>query len=234
MTDKRANSSIAPDVSVEEDRKRQLSTLIGLSDKFGDSLSNAFAKNIAEGKKFDNVLKSLRQSLVETGLRLALGPLQLALSQSVKNMTVGAMGGSLPLDGGGLLGGLFKGVGSLFGSLFGPSTSAHETVAMSPFARGGVFSRGMVMPFAKGGVVSAPSYFPLGRGLGLMGERGAEAVMPLARGPDGRLGVQAGGGGRPASITVNISTPDAESFRRSEAQVSAALARAVARGQRGM
>ncbi len=58
--------------------------------------------------------------------------------------------------------------------------------------------------------------------------------MPLARGPDGRLGVRSGGGGRPLSVTVNVSTPDAESFRRSEAQVSAALARAVARGQRGM
>ena len=190
-----------------DDRTRQLNTLIGLSEKFGDSLANAFAKNIGEGKKFDNVLKSLRGSLVETGLRLALAPLQLALSQGVKNMTVGGMGGSLPLDGGGLLGGLFKGVGSLVGSLFGPSTSAHEAVAASPFARGGVFSRGMVMPFAKGGmvmpfakggVVGAPAYFPLGRGLGLMGEKGAEAVIPLARGPDGRLGVQAGGG-RPRS-----------------------------------
>jgi phage-related minor tail protein len=230
VVEKNPGSNDPLEAELKKDRERQLNTLIGLSDKFGDSLANAFAKNIAEGKKFDNVLKSLRQSLVETGLRLALAPLQLALSQSVKNMTAGAMGGSLPLDGGGLLGGLFKGVGSLFG----PSTAAHETVAMSPFARGGVFSRGMVMPFAKGGVVGAPSYFPLGRGLGLMGERGAEAVMPLARGPDGRLGVQAGGGSRPASITVNISTPDAESFRRSEAQVSAALARAVARGQRGM
>ncbi|HKO57025.1 MAG TPA: phage tail tape measure protein, partial [Thermoanaerobaculia bacterium] len=56
----------------------------------------------------------------------------------------------------------------------------------------------------------------------------------LARGPDGRLGVRSGGGGRPLSVTVNVSTPDAESFRRSEAQVSAALARAVSRGQRGM
>lgn len=35
-------------------------------------------------------------------------------------------------------------------------------------------------------------------------------------------------------VTVNIATPDAESFRRSEAQVSAALARAVARGRRGL
>jgi len=210
-----------------EDRKRQLNTLIGLSEKFGDSLSNAFAKNIAEGKKFDVVLKKVRDSLVETGLRLALGPLQAALSQSLKGLAVEPLQGSLPLNGGDVFGGLLKGIGSLFGSLFGGGGAA-------PFARGGVVSRGMVMPFAQGGVVGAPTYFPLGRGLGLMGERGAEAVMPLARGPDGKLGVRSGGAGRSAAITVNISTPDVESFRRSEAQVSAALARAVARGQRGM
>ena len=92
----------------------------------------------------------------------------------------------------------------------------------------------MVMPFAQGGVVGAPTYFPLGRGLGLMGEQGSEAVMPLARGPDGRLGVRGAGGGSPMTVTVNIATPDADSFRRSEAQVSAALARAVSRGRRGL
>lgn len=215
--------------NTDDDRKRQLNTLIGLSDKFGDSLSNAFAKNIAEGKKFDDVLKKVRESLVETGLRLALAPLQMALSQSVKGMMTGAMGGSLPLEGGNLLGGLVKGLGSLLGSLFGAGGGS-----ASLFAKGGVFSRGMVMPFAQGGVIGAPTYFPLGRGLGIMGEKGAEAVMPLPRGPDGRLGVRAGGNGRPVSVTVNIATPDAESFRRSEAQVSATLARAVARGQRGM
>ena len=68
-----------------------------------------------------------------------------------------------------------------------------------------------------------------------MGEAGSEAVMPLARGPDGRLGVSAAGAGpRPVQVTVNIATPDADSFRRSETQVAAALARAVARGQRGL
>lgn len=93
-----------------------------------------------------------------------------------------------------------------------------------------------VLPFADGGVVAAPSYFAIGRGLGLMGERGAEAIMPLSRGPDGKLGVRAAGGGerRPASVTVQITTPDADSFRRSEAQVSAAIARAVARGNRAL
>jgi hypothetical protein len=75
-----------------KDRQRQLNTLIGLSDRFGKSLTNAFAKNVAEGKKFDDVLKSVRQSLVETGLRMALAPLQLALSQGAKTMMTGAIG----------------------------------------------------------------------------------------------------------------------------------------------
>ena len=67
-----------------------------------------------------------------------------------------------------------------------------------------------------------------------MGERGAEAIMPLARGPNGQLGVVANGAGRAPNITVNIQTTDVESFRRSETQVAAALARAVARGRRGL
>lgn len=92
-----------------------------------------------------------------------------------------------------------------------------------------------VAPFAEGGIVASPSYFPTGRGLGLMGERGAEAIMPLSRGPDGKLGVRAAGGAsRPLSVVVQVSTPDADSFRRSEAQVSAAVARAVARGSRAL
>lgn len=92
-----------------------------------------------------------------------------------------------------------------------------------------------VSVFADGGVVGSPSYFAMGRGLGLMGERGAEAIMPLSRGPDGKLGVRAGGGERrPVNVSVQIATRDADSFRRSEAQVSAAIARAVARGHRSL
>ena len=83
--------------------------------------------------------------------------------------------------------------------------------------------------------MAAPTYFPLRGGLGLMGEQGAEAILPLARGADGRLGVRTSGANdRPVAVTVHIATPDADSFRRSEAQVSAALARAVARGRRGL
>ena len=58
--------------------------------------------------------------------------------------------------------------------------------------------------------------------------------MPLARGPDGRLGVKAESGGNARPIIFNVTTPDAESFRRSETQVAAMLARAVQLGQRNL
>jgi phage-related minor tail protein len=102
------------------------------------------------------------------------------------------------------------------------------------FAQGGAFAQGRVLPFASGGVVASPTYFPLAGGdVGLMGERGAEAILPLQRGSDGRLGVAAGGGGRAVNVTVNVSTPDAGSFRRSEAYLAGLVSRAVARGERG-
>ncbi|TKA95356.1 hypothetical protein FAZ78_17330, partial [Cereibacter changlensis] len=56
-----------------------------------------------------------------------------------------------------------------------------------PFAEGGAFSAGRVMPFARGGVVSGAVEFPMRGGRGVMGEAGPEAILPLARGADGRL-----------------------------------------------
>ena len=106
---------------------------------------------------------------------------------------------------------------------------------LSGFAKGAAFDKGRVTPFARGGVVAAPTYFPMaGAQLGLMGERGAEAILPLARGADGRLGVAAQGGGRATQVTVNVATPDASAFRRSDAYLAGLIARAVARGERSL
>ncbi|WP_423724809.1 phage tail tape measure protein [Aurantimonas marianensis] len=91
-----------------------------------------------------------------------------------------------------------------------------------------------VLPFAKGGVVAAPSFFPAGGKLGLMGEAGAEAILPLKRGADGTLGVATPAAGAGPSIVFNVTTPDAASFKRSEAQIQAMLARAASRGRRGV
>ncbi|HMM10454.1 MAG TPA: phage tail tape measure protein, partial [Paracoccus solventivorans] len=101
-----------------------------------------------------------------------------------------------------------------------------------PFAQGGAFTQGRVMPFAQGGIVSAPTHFPMRGGVGLMGEAGPEAIMPLRRGPDGRLGVAAAGGGRAVNVTFNVSTPDVAGFQRSQGQIAARLGRVLARGER--
>ena len=110
------------------------------------------------------------------------------------------------------------------GACFGSSRGEH----------GAAGAAGRRAADAKGGIIGTPTYFPHGAGgIGLAGEAGPEAIMPLARGPDGRLGVAASGGAAP-NITVNIATADAESFRRSDVYLTGLIARAVARGQRGM
>jgi phage-related minor tail protein len=116
--------------------------------------------------------------------------------------------------------GLAIGLNSILNGLFGAGT-------------GGTGSG--IIPFAAGGVIGAPSYFPLSNGgLGLAGEAGPEAIVPLTRGSDGRLGIAMRGGAPPANVTVQIATPDAQSFRRSEAYITGQIARAVARGQRSL
>lgn len=113
--------------------------------------------------------------------------------------------------------GLAGGLNQLFSSLLGVTAAT-----------------GAIKPFAAGGVIGTPTYFPLATGgVGLAGEAGAEAIMPLARGADGRLGVAMSGTGA-SNITIQIMTPDADSFRRSEVYLTGQIARAVARGQRGM
>ena len=79
-----------------------------------------------------------------------------------------------------------------------------KTVASLFSANGNVFQGGShVTAYANGGVVGGPTYFPMSNGkTGLMGEAGPEAIMPLKRGPNGKLGVEASGG---QQVVVNQS-----------------------------
>ena len=85
---------------------------------------------------------------------------------------------------------LKTGISSLFGSIF-------------PSANGNVVANNKIVPFAYGGVVNKPTLFPMANGAGLMGEAGPEAIMPLRRGANGKLGVEASGGGT-SNVTVNV------------------------------
>jgi hypothetical protein len=98
-----------------------------------------------------------------------------------------------------------------------------------PFANGGAFMGGNVVPFARGGVVGSPTMFPMAGGrTGLMGEAGPEAIMPLKRGKDGKLGVASEGNG---TTTVNnyfsVSANGDESVKRIVAQQVPAIAEAT-------
>ncbi|CAJ0610674.1 unnamed protein product [Cylicocyclus nassatus] len=85
-------------------------------------------------------------------------------------------------------------------------------------AKGNVFSNGYhLTAYAKGGIVNKPTVFPMAKGMGLMGEAGAEAVMPLKRTASGDLGVQvAGGSGRGGIIISPQITINAEGGSKEE------------------
>ncbi|PIE16788.1 MAG: phage tail protein [Rhodobacterales bacterium] len=170
---------------------------------------SVLSKGISRG------LKSAFDGLVFDGLKLSDALSKLA--QSMVNASYNAAITPVTKHFGGLLA---NGISSAFGG------------GTEMFAKGGSFAQGRVMPFANGGIVSGPTRFPMRGGTGLMGEAGPEAIMPLTRGANGRLGVEMSGQARPVNITMNITTPDVDGFRRSQGQIAAQMSRALGRGQR--
>lgn len=163
------------------------------------------------GKSMTNALKS---SIIDGN----------SFSQVVKNLAMSLSDMALNAA----LAPIENSVSNLFGSVLGST----------PLFGGSNALPTNLIPFANGGVVSSPTLFPMGgsgANVGLMGEAGSEAILPLARGSDGTLGVATNGAqNSPVNISFNINTPDADGFRRTETQISAMLARAVGRGQRGL
>jgi phage-related minor tail protein len=83
---------------------------------------------------------------------------------------------------------------------FNPAAAAAPLVQA---ANGRVFAQNGIQAFARGGIVNKPTVFPFANGIGLMGEAGPEAIMPLRRGRDGNLGVMSSGGGT-TNVVVNV------------------------------
>ena len=96
-------------------------------------------------------------------------------------------------------------------------------------ANGNAFSGGNVIPFANGGVVSSATMFPMaGNKTGVMGEAGPEAIMPLKRGANGKLGVQVEGGGGGENVVIhqnfNFQANGDDSVKRIIAQAAPQIA----------
>lgn len=187
---------------------------------------------------FDAQLRDIRQTLGDT--TRDLGNLDAGFSRGLRKAFDGVVFDGMKLsDALSALGkamsntvynAAMKPVTDHFGGMLAGGLNALVSSIM-PYAQGGAFTQGRVMPFAKGGVVTSPTTFPMRGATGLMGEAGPEAIMPLTRSADGRLGVQAQGGGT-VHVTMNITTPDVQGFQRSQSQIAAQMSRVMSRGQR--
>lgn len=187
---------------------------------------------------FDSELRRMRTSLAATGKDVAT--LEKGLSKGLRKAFDGVVFDGLKLSDAlksvaesminSTYNAALRPVSDHFGGLVSQGVGS-LVQGILPFANGAPFSQGKVMPFAQGGVVSSATSFPMRGGTGLMGEAGPEAIMPLARGSDGKLGVRGAGGGG-VSVVMNITTPDVQGFQRSQSQISAHLGRALSSGNR--
>ena len=177
---------------------------------FVGSAADAFAAFVTGAKSAKDAFNDFVGSVVSQISRLA--------AQDIAGSLFKGLGG-----GGGGGGGLLNLFSSFFGGgsgFTGQTVGGMFTLPGEGYAKGGAFTNG---------IADTTTFF----NPAMMGEAGPEAIMPLARDSSGRLGVRGNsGGGANVNITFNISTPDANSFRASESQISARLHAAVVAGMR--
>ena len=184
-----------------------------------DSITGEWAKSIASNVRglFGNMLGSAGQGAAEATAATTAATIQTtAAATAATTITTGATAAGAALltsatTGGATLtaAGVSVGAALVAGAIQAAAIlQAQQTVSsfasVAASAKGNVFSPGGMHAFANGGaftnrLFSVPTFFGFGKGgqFGVMGEAGPEAVMPLTRGPDGRLGVDAlGAGGR--------------------------------------
>jgi lambda family phage tail tape measure protein len=158
-------------------------------------MEDALVSFVSKGK-LD--FKSLADSIISDLIRIAIqqsvtGPLSAGVGDFLKNMFSPSSGGSAA-----------SGFGVDGVSLGSAGAPAFSEISFIPQALGGAWSQG-VQKFATGGIVQSPTFFQTASGVGVMGEAGDEAIMPLTRTASGHLGVRASGGGQSAAAQdVNV------------------------------
>lgn len=162
--------------------------LVALQTQLKD-MNTAITSNI--GVNWENLTNSIRSNLTNA----LLTPLQQGESAFTRLGQIGL--NVVQLIGQEIIGNLLKQI-TLEKTLQTIKTAGKFLGGFFGFANGGVFQNG-IQKFANGGVVSSPTIFPMANGAGLMGEAGAEAIMPLTR-KNGKLGVEA----NTSPVNINI------------------------------
>jgi lambda family phage tail tape measure protein len=121
---------------------------------------------------------------------------------------------------------ILQGIGGLFGG-GGGALAPTDMFKYVNNAKGNLYAQNGIQAFARGGIVDKPMLFPFAKGIGLMGEAGPEAIMPLRRGRDGNLGVAGGGGTTNVVVNVDAGGTKAQGDAPRGEQLGKALSAAV-------
>ena len=215
---------------------------------FWNSLTGATtATENAATKTAESVLQTVTKTTTESSATASLAELAASAQMAATSLSmIGSTGGS---------GGGASGLGGVLSSVFGGSgggaaSAVASTADFIPYtwAKGGAFNSG-VKAFAKGSafsnkIVNSPTLFKFADGTGMMGEAGPEAIMPLTRDAQGRLGVRYEGRDAPKprgdtkvttnNINVNVNSPkgDPAEIRRAGASVARSIGAAMAGSRR--
>jgi tape measure domain-containing protein len=164
--------------------------VIGAATAIGTAFSDSFKSVLDGSATTQEALAGFFKNIASYFLDMAVQIIQKMITMAILNQVVGLLPGLGSGGSGFNLGG--------FGSLSGDSVSGAS----------GFLNAASINPFAKGGIVNKPTMFAYANGgtgrFGLMGEAGPEAILPLQRGPGGKLGVQASGGGGVSVGNINI------------------------------
>jgi len=176
-------------------KAEQLKTQMqGVASTIGDAFSTAFQGIINGSMSAQEALGNMFQSIGQSFVKMAMD----MIAQQITMITLGFIMKAL---------GLLSSTASTALPGSAPQMTPNAIVTPTGFqgmippnfaAKGASFSNG-IAKFATGGIVNGPTLFPFADGgamqMGLMGEAGPEAIMPLQRGADGSLGVRAAMGG---------------------------------------
>ena len=156
----------------------------------GESFANAFTETISGATSARQALANMMRSIGESFLQMA----QQIIAQQLAMIIYGSIMKALGLSTSPFSGGSAPNYSGIFGGgQAGFNPAAFSMPALN--AKGNVYAENGIQPFAMGGIVTRPTFFKYAKGgemqNGLMGEAGPEAIMPLKRGADGKLGVAA-------------------------------------------
>lgn len=163
---------------------------------------------------FANFLRSIADTLLQSAQQMIAQFISIGIARM---FAFGGSGFNLGANFGGFGGGASSALGGL----------SFTDLGGFQFASGGVFAKNKIVPFANGGIVKKPTVFPFANGIGLMGEAGPEAIMPLRRTSSGRLGVEATGGTNNIVVNVDASGTQVQGDDTRGKQLGGAISAAV-------